>query len=76
MCPRLGALEHPVASLLKEYASQGYAVNVGRNWTLEEREAAVEKGPHSSSLEPDAIDQIQMEAKEKVKQGFSKIYTW
>jgi hypothetical protein len=76
MCPRLRALEHPAASLLKEYASQGCPVDVGRNWTLEELETAVEKGPHSSSLEPDAIEQIQMEAKEKVKQGFSKIYTW
>jgi len=76
MCPRLRALEHPAAPLLKEYASQGCPVDVGRNWTLEELEAAVEKGPHSSSLEPDAIEQIQMEAKEKVKQGFAKIYSW
>ena len=76
MCPRMRALDHPAAPLLKEYASQGCPVDVGRNWTAEELEAAVEKGPHSSSLEPDAIEQIQMEAREKVKQGFAKIYTW
>jgi hypothetical protein len=35
----------------------------------------VEKGPHSSALEPDAIEQIQIKAREKVKQGLAKIYT-
>ena len=34
------------------------------------------KGPYSSALEPDAIEQIQIEAREKVKQGFAKVYTW
>merc|ERR1711966_233559 len=65
MCPRLRALEHPAASLLKEYASQGCPVDVGRNWTAKELKSAVEKGPHSSLLEPDAIEQIQIEAREK-----------
>ncbi len=77
MCPRMRALEHPAAPLLKEYAIQGCPVkNVGRDWTLEELEAAVKKGLRSSALEPDAIEQIQIEAREKVKQGFAKIYTW
>jgi hypothetical protein len=76
MVPRIRALDHPAAPLLKEYASQGCPVDVGRDWTLEELEAAVEKGPHSSALEPDTIEQIQIEAREKVKQGFAKIYTW
>ena len=76
MCPQMRALDHPTATLLKEYASQGCPVDVGRDWTLEELEASVEKGPHSSALEPDAIKQIQTEAREKVKQGFAKIYTW
>ena len=76
MCPRMRALDHPAAPLPKEYASQGCLVDVGRNWTLEELEAAVEKGPRSSALEPDAVEQIQIEAREKVKQGFAKTYTW
>ena len=76
MVPRMRALDHPAAPLLKEYASQGCPVDVGRDWTLEELEAAVEKGPHSSALEPDAIEQIQVEARDKAKQGFAKIYTW
>ena len=73
MCPRMRALDHPAAPLPKEYASKGCPVDVGRDWTLEEPEAAVEKAPHSSALEPDATEQIQIEAREKVKQGFAKI---
>ena len=37
-------------------------------------EATVEKGPHVSALEPDAIAQIQIEAREKEAQGFARIY--
>ena len=37
----------------------------GRDWTLEGLEAAVEKGPHSSTLEADAIEQMQLEARGK-----------
>ena len=76
MCPRLRALQHPAAPLLKEYASQGCPVDVGRDWSPEELQAAVDKGPHVSALELDAIEQIQKEAKEKERQGFAKIYTW
>ena len=76
MCPRMRALDHHVAPLLKEYASQGCPVDAGRNWMAEELEAAVEKGPHASALEPDAIEKIQIEARDKVKQGFAKVYTW
>jgi len=58
-------LDHSAAPMLKEYASQGCPVDGGRYWTAEELEAAVKKGPHSSALEPDAIEQIQREAREK-----------
>ena len=40
-------------------------VSVGQDWTLEDLEAAVEKGPHVSALEPVAIGQKQLEAREK-----------
>ena len=39
-------------------------------------EASAQRGPHVSSLEPDAIEQIQVEARNKEKQGFAKIYKW
>ena len=36
---------------------------------------AVEKGPHVSALAPEVIDQMQVEAREKEKQGF-EISKW
>ena len=74
--PRWRANLHPTASLLREYANRGYPVTMGWDWTLEELEAAVKKGPHVSALLPDAIEQIQVEAREKEKQGFANIFKW
>ena len=34
------------------------------------------RGPYGSALVPDAINQIQGEAREKAAQGFAKIYKW
>ena len=51
-------------------------MDVGRDWTTEELDAAVAKGPHESALAPDAIEQMQAEAREKEAQGFAKIYRW
>ena len=65
---------HPAAASLREYAKSGCPVTVGQDWTLEELEAAVEKGPHGSALAPHAIDQIHVEAREKEEQGFANIY--
>ena len=36
----------------------------------------VKKGPHVSALAPDAIGQMQVEVREKEKQGFAKIFKW
>jgi len=61
--PRSRAQNHPAAPLLRQYATHGCPVSVGRDWTLSELDAAVQRGPHISSLEPDAINQIQLETK-------------
>ena len=76
VAPRWRAQQHPAAALLREYARRGCPVDVGPEWTLEQLEAAVERGPHTSALEPDAIKQIQVEAREKAAQGFATIYKW
>ena len=47
---------------------------MGKDWTQAEMEAAVQQGPHVSSLEPDTITQIQIEVRDKEKQGFVKMY--
>ena len=74
--PRWRATRHPAAPMLKEYATRGCPVQTGEDWTAEQLQAAVEKGPHSSALEDNAIAQIQVEAREKVAQEFAKIYRW
>ena len=51
-------------------------MDVGEDWTLEQLEAAVARGPHVSARVPEAIEQIQVKAREKVAQGFAKIYKW
>ena len=76
MCPRGRANQHPAAPLLREYAANGCLVSVGRSWKLEELEAAAERGPHRSALEPDTIAQIQAEVHKKEAQGFCNVYEW
>ena len=49
---------------------------VGRDWALDEMEAAVTKGSHSSALKDDTISEIQVEAREKSSQGFANIVKW
>ena len=76
MAPRWRANAHPAAPMLREYARRGCPVDVGPDWTLEQLEAAVARGPHTSALKPDAIEQIQVEARDKAAQGFATIYKW
>ena len=61
---------------MAEYARLDCPVSIGQDWTSEELEAAAQRGPHVFSLEPDDIAQIQIEAKDKEKQGFANIYSW
>ncbi len=49
---------------------------MGKNWTQEQLEAAVKRGPHVSAHKPDAIAQIQIKAREKAAQGFATIHKW
>ncbi len=55
--------------MLKEYAATGCPVSIGWYWKSEELKAALAIGPHVSVMEDDAIAQVHIEAREKVKQG-------
>jgi hypothetical protein len=48
----------------------------GRPCTKEQMEAAIQKGPHVSSLAPDAIDQLAEELREKVKSVQAQVVLW
>jgi hypothetical protein len=76
MCPRGLALHHPAAAKLLEYATGGCPANTGRNWSKEQIWAAVERGPHVSALNPDAIKQLKGEIADKVKVGQCKVVLW
>ena len=49
---------------------------VGHDWTPDDMEAAITKGPHSLALEDDAILQIQVESRGKAAQVFATIVRW
>ena len=72
MAPRMRALDHPAAPLLKEYASQGCPVDVGRDWTLEELEAAIEKGPTRQQRSQTQLDRYKSRPETKPSRGLQR----
>jgi hypothetical protein len=76
MCPKNLALEHPAAEKLLQYATGGCPCNTGKPWSKEMIHAAVERGPHVSALDPEAIEQLRTEIAEKEKIGQCKVVLW
>ena len=73
MCPLGLAVHHPAYETLKRYATEGCPVKTGRNWTKEEINAAVMRGPHESALSEEAISHFAAEAKEKVASNQARL---
>ena len=65
MCPSGKALVHTAADTLLEYATFGCPANTGKDWTLEEMQAAIDIGPHKSAMDPKAMEQLQEEVAQK-----------
>jgi hypothetical protein len=76
MVPRGLALSHPAAPLLEAYARLGCPTQTGKNWTIAQIQQAIDRGPHVSALEPEAIRQLHLEVAEKVKAGQARIVSW
>jgi hypothetical protein len=76
MCPRNLALYHPAAAKLLQYATGGCPANTGKPWSREEMQAAIDRGPHISAMDPDAMKQLATEVNEKVKKGQAKLVLW
>ena len=76
MCPAGLALHHPAADLLLQYATKGCPTNTGRPWTKAEMEAAIERGPHKSALEPEPMAQQTKEVLEKIATKQAKVVLW
>ena len=76
MCPSGLALIHPPADLLKEWATYGCPTHMGKPWTQEQMQVAVDRGPHWSASTNDAIAHFRTEVDEKVKSGQAKLVAW
>ena len=56
MVPRGAALSHPAANLLLKYATKGCPADCGDDWTHEQMEAAIQRGPHPSAYNDGAAE--------------------
>ena len=73
MCPLGLAVHHPDYETLKRYATEGCPVKNGRNWTKEEINSAVMRGPHESDLSEESVAHFAAEAKKKVASNQSRL---
>ena len=76
MWPRGIANLHPASPLLHQYSIDGCPVDCGTNWTQQQIEAAIQRGPHISAKLPAARQALISEAHEKVKGGYATIITY
>jgi hypothetical protein len=70
------ALLHPTADLLKEWAAYEFPTNMGKPWTPDQMQAAVDRGPHRSWLTDDAIAHYRNEVDKKAKKWQAKLVAW
>ena len=76
MCPSGLALHHPAADLLLTYATLGCPTETGEHWTPLQMQAAIDRGPHKSALEADAIAQLHHEVHQKIANGQARLVNW
>jgi hypothetical protein len=67
---------HPFAPTLHEWSDVGYPVDCGPDWAWETIEAAVQRGPHKSAMDPENRETVGDGIAYQVKAGFCKIYSW
>ena len=76
MAPQGLALQHEAAGILADWESFGCPTQTGRDWSLDEIQAAIDRGPHKSALEPDAIAHFAEEVADKVAKGQARVVLW
>ncbi len=76
MAPQGLALHHEAAGVLVEWERMGCPTCTGRDWTLEEIQAAIDRGPHRSALDPEALQHFKDEVQEKVAKGQARVVLW
>ena len=76
MCPQRLAMEHPAGPLLNEWSQYGCPAMTGKEWTREQMEAAVARGPHESAMTAEAIAHFREEVRSKVAAGQARVVAW
>ena len=76
MEPSGPALHHPLGPVLSRWSRYGVEVNCGEQWDVDSIRTAVERGPHSSALTPDAMALIREDVEYQVASKFSEIVLW
>ena len=77
MAPQGLAPTHEAAELLNDWENFGCPTKTGREGTIEEIHAAINRGPHKSAIEPDAIANfVEKEVDDKVVKGQVRAVLW
>ena len=76
MFPTEEAIHHPAGSMLKNWALAGCPVDCGDPWTVQQMQAAIDKGAHPSARVPEAAKACRLEALEEARDGMCKIVAW
>lgn len=71
--PREQALLHRAAALIDAYSKDGCPADCGADWTKEQIEAAIRRGPHPSAKFPEAKEALFAETDDKVANGYAKV---
>ena len=67
------ALDHAAAALITSYANDGCPTDCGPDWSQDHIKAAIKKGPHTSALDPAALEALHAETAEKVKNRYTQV---
>ena len=73
MWPSGYALSHDAAPLLSAYSEQGCPVDCGPDWSRDQIEILLKRGPHTSAKSKKAMKQLIEETKEKVRNNYARI---
>ena len=76
MAPQGLALKHEAATILKDWEQFGCPTATGSDWTTTQIQAAINRGPHKSALEPDALEHFATEVANKVAKGQARVVLW
>ena len=70
MQPNGYALKHDAAPILTSFAEAGVPVDCGNPWKRDQIIHLLQRGPHVSAKQKDAITQLRTESNEKVASGY------